>query len=1001
MSKTRKHKPSSRKIRKHKPTRKQTGGVCCKYEKATEGQGCDGTPYKRGNELIRTFKSPTGNPAEFANIGFEPIWFNNGKPFFTTWKNIKFGLTYHSLKHTENLGTTCYDIENLMEVIKKMIPNLNWTRNATNKKVQRRRKKGYDPGIRKIFNPKDDFKTFYYKLEEAPYCVGPSGCLYYSTPQKEADITVCNGYYILKNPTSMELEIGKRQTETKKVELSKKVVDVAAIKLTFIRFLNKNQGGGDLDKFKEVDSRFEYKQTLFLYKIEVLDKTNWENQQKILLGAKKIAQVQQVLINNASDCNKDPESRNNWIKTENGRKRNPRLFLNPWHGINVIKNTQNKAQYHKLITMAFKDMRKTITNVQTAVGYFSDPYDIFPPSEQEDAIREQDILERKAQETRARWEADKYEDNPRSQETKETKETKEEEEAKEEESAVEKKNKYRTKLLSTKLHSNWKETDQVSRFTDWRLKNKLSEEDEQEIEKKVATWDISSRARNQKKKHTQDTQKKRTKEKKRRDTEKTITEGLRKDFDMYQQPFPGTNKPFWAIEGSWAVEKEHTSSIDGAICNNPYLKNKKRLEELKKDLKNTKKTKSKEEHDRALQAAALEKKVKAQKKKRPCWYQFLDSLNKLKWDQIHWDDWPEEIKENDDIFKSNNSQDRVNEDTKRPWTDQNVATRFCTIFLFTGRKLIENFKILLLEFPNFLSPKTVKITNEDKDEDEDAEEIAENIGKGLASFKLLSSDTFTVNEIFVVAYEKFIKDNLKLINIWNTGVRWVIDILDNPCEGWLRRWNDMEWKDKLNEVLPLSFINYWKKVDSLCEGEIKGYPKVTKKIINKITTEGFKSADYLFEKEKEERRRRRELKEEEEEEIEEEEEEEKTKTTISQSTEPWSDEEEEKKTNTTISQSTQSTPSLNRRQPLTEEEDGEEDGVEFVGALSLDQRLEKGKEGAIVIDGGGKKTRKKKMHRTKRSNRKTKRKKRKTKRRTKRKTKRRRRKRKHKRTRKR
>ena len=51
MSKTRKHKPSSRKIRKHKPTRKQTGGVCCRYEKDTEGQGCDGTPYERGNNL--------------------------------------------------------------------------------------------------------------------------------------------------------------------------------------------------------------------------------------------------------------------------------------------------------------------------------------------------------------------------------------------------------------------------------------------------------------------------------------------------------------------------------------------------------------------------------------------------------------------------------------------------------------------------------------------------------------------------------------------------------------------------------------------------------------------------------------------------------------------------------------------------------------------------------------------------------------------------------------
>ena len=400
-----------------------------------------------------------------------------------------------------------------------MIPNLNWTRNATNKKVQSRRNRMRRqpmllPHIRKFFNPKDNFETFYSKLAEAPYCVGPSGCLYYSTPQKEADITVCNGYYILKNPTSMELEIGERLQHTMpawkkwieieklidlnstvdgdgsfeqvhentinmnnytimntladgdcmyhavllagmeaklpwaeevgdnpkslrqilidaldgtvpvgsppiqefinfvgegmipemrqritrglgsgpmpptawgqspelqlisflysvpitvvnqrshrimnfqpveaggivlywlgnhyewlrpntligaatiyegeqpdllnvpkvkstkneehrfgtkdeekefEVKLSKKNVNVAAIKLTFIRFLNKNQGGDKL-LFKEVDKRTDYEQTLFLYKIEVLNKTNWENQQKILLGVQNIAQVQQ------------------------------------------------------------------------------------------------------------------------------------------------------------------------------------------------------------------------------------------------------------------------------------------------------------------------------------------------------------------------------------------------------------------------------------------------------------------------------------------------------------------------------------------------------------------------------------------------------------------------------------------------------------------------------------------------------------------------------------
>jgi hypothetical protein len=120
-----------------------------------------------------------------------------------------------------------------------------------------------------------------------------------------------------------------------------------------------------------------------------------------------------------------------------------------------------------------------------------------------------------------------------------------------------------------------------------------------------------------------------------------------------------------------------------------------------------------------------------------------------------------------------------------------------------------------------------------------------------ASKKLRIGRHKNFNEL-MPAYEKFIEDNLKLINIWNTGVRWVIDILDNPCVnfgadgGWSE---DVEWKDELNAVLPFSFINYWKKVGSLCEGENKGYPKVTeeiKTIINKDT--GAKSANFLFDK---------------------------------------------------------------------------------------------------------------------------------------------------------
>ena len=996
MSKTRKHKPSSRKIRKHKPTRKQTGGVCCRYEKAKEGQGCDGTSYKNEQKLTRTFKSPTGNQAEFENIGFEPIWFKDGhplpvhiiasgsrgKPFFMTWKNIKFGLTYHSLKHTENLGTKCYDIENLIKVIKKMIPKLNWTRNATNKKVQSRRNRGLEPGIRKIFNHNDDFETFYNKLAEAPYCWGPKNCLYYSEDQKKADITVCNGYYILENPTPIKLEIGKREKEGKfkeekvdlgvveikthetikkateekefEVKLSKKDVNVAAIKLTFLRFLNKNQGG-DPFLFKGVKKRLDYEKTLFLYKIEVLDETNWENQQKILLDGENIAKVQQVLINNASDCNKDPESRNNWIKTENGRKRNPRLFLKPWHGINVIKNTQNEPQYRELIAVAFRDMHKAITNVQTAVNYFSDPYDIFPQDDDDgnhpntfDAQRKNDVEKWK----KRQWETEKQEiewgmqgeaasilDFENSNEhtnsdaaaieleknintarirhmAKKFDEKDNYEEFKKQTQGMSKKERQRQlalrELEKEKFKNNYFWSDEETK----KIRSQVKKEAEAKVKED----------KNKNKKKMEQTAKthmrmlKNRNRKEEDEKDEKLTEGLR--------GFKGLR-----IQGSLSSIIEDTdpeprplSSIDGAICNNPHFKNLITLEEEKKN----KLPEGKKRVD------AMKKKLKAQKEKRPCWYQFLDSLEIL--------------------------------NTKsRAWQDKNVARRFCTIFLFTGRKLIENFKNLLLG----RSEEDTTRDDEDTDSDDEAEEIAKKIGEGFASNFDFANHQNEKFDKLIPKYEKFIEDNLKLINIWNTGVRWVIDILDNPCEV-TKEDEDVGWKDELKDVLTLSFINYWKKVDSLCEGEIEDYPKVTeeiKKIINK--DDGAKSANYLFKKEQEERRRRRELKEEEEE---------------------ASEEEEESKNQRSIDATE---PSLNQQETKDIDDD-----VKVTGVITLDDRLRTGAERATVID-GGKKTRKKKMHRTKRSNRKTKRKKRKTKRRTKRKTKRRRRKRKHKRTRKR
>ena len=914
MSKTRKHKPSSRKIRKHKPTRKQTGGVCCRYEKANQGQGCDGTPYKSGNELTRTSKSPTGNPAEFENIGFEPIWFNNGKPvsfeqhasgprgepFFTTWKNIKFGLTYHSLKHTENLGTKCYDIENLIKVIEKMIPKLNWTRNATTAAAANDATKGETKGEtkeRNIFNPEDDFETFYSKLAEAPYCVGAKNCLYYSTAQKKADITVCDGYYILKNPTSINLEIGTREKEEQEfeVKLSKKDVNVAAIKLTFLRFLNKNQGGESLDKFISVKNRKEYEQTLFLYKIEVLDEKKWKDQQKILLGDQIIVPVQQVLINNASDCNHTERANfNNWIKTENGRKRNPRLFLNPWHGINVIKNAQKGQQYRKLIVVAFRDMHEAITKVQTAVSYFSDPYGIFPQDSDDDKDDEDDFSfgSEEAAGAESRYKSEQWKSRSALQgETKIPHPTESVVDVEEPFDKAEEKRMGREvakKLEKMELGVKRKHAEEeflaeeldkaISRneFVEWvkmkegkkkkRAKAKWSRnkmekpkvDGEQKNKNPLPTlewekfqenyklppklkptkeaamewWEEKERKRKKLEKQ------KRAKDQAEKNKKAAVTaeEETAKYYKAAAAEITQFRRRFVPSTTGTAVgttrEGRPLIGINGAICNNPYLKNKKILAELEKDNNNKK-------------AIELKKKLKAQKEKRPCWYQFLDSLKKFKWDHLGWDDWPEEIKDNAAIFKHINSRGKtqVEEEeavsNQREWTEQDFATRFCTIFLFTGRKLIENFKNLLLEFPNFLSPK--KYDGFDGiDEDENAEEIAKNIGEINSSTNILQISNIAP------AYEKFIEDNLKLINIWNTGVRWVIDILDNPCEVTNKN-EDVEWKDELNAVLPFSFINYWKKVGSLCEGENKGYPKVTEEIKTIINEEdGAESANFLF-----------------------------------------------------------------------------------------------------------------------------------------------------------
>jgi hypothetical protein len=298
MGKTRKYKKQRKK--KHQRTRKQQGGLCCQYEKSSSG--CEGD-FRHGEFISRV--SPVGEEKTFYGIQFEPRWFATKEgplPYFATLDDVKIGITYHSFKHMENLGIKCYDESTFVVIIKTMLPKLIWTRNVGNANEK----------TIEIFDDMPNFKSnFYDKLGDGHNCIAKKNtenCLYYSPDQQKADVTSCVGYYVFETPQATRFKRGKSDSPYYEADGTFNDFTIAAVKLTFIRFLNKNQGKRSP---KNHDRKFighklleDYENTLFLYKIEILNVENWKRQKNAIFHSYYDEKVQQLLLNNVSDCNK-------------------------------------------------------------------------------------------------------------------------------------------------------------------------------------------------------------------------------------------------------------------------------------------------------------------------------------------------------------------------------------------------------------------------------------------------------------------------------------------------------------------------------------------------------------------------------------------------------------------------------------------------------------------------------------------------------------------------
>ena len=348
-----KHKiPKRKKMRKSKRkgkfTRKQKGGLCCRYEQ--KGLGCaPGFTYSNINSTEPT----AGLDKYFRNGQYEPLWFNSNAlkaqgmgsvhpishavfdiPYFMKFGGIQFGIMHHAMKHMEALGIPCYKHVDFAKLLVKMIPKLYWTSPT------------YDAATDKndyhVYNPlTEKFSHFYNNIEKngLKTCTknrrhaDTKGCIYYNLQQQQVDIATCRGFYIFEHPQKFgksqsppsnpreeeEKETKSGSSQTTKLHRSplwlndgeRSKFNVKAIVLRFAKLINKNT------KIKPPVPRL-YRNTLFLLAIEIYDEQGFGNLCANLRSPGEPKDLQMVLLNNVSDCIK--ENKDTFVETQIARE---------------------------------------------------------------------------------------------------------------------------------------------------------------------------------------------------------------------------------------------------------------------------------------------------------------------------------------------------------------------------------------------------------------------------------------------------------------------------------------------------------------------------------------------------------------------------------------------------------------------------------------------------------------------------------------------------------
>ncbi len=230
MGKTRKHKPPAK-----NKTKKQKGGLCCKYENDSLYCRKDTNFNSKNVSITDPIFGPT-----FKHNMYEPIRFkgetkgetkgspgsdNNATAF--VFKGVDIGFTHHSLKHMESLGIKCYDVQGFSKIIETICENAIWIHVVTrdidisdhknndepwkNWAIKQRNKlttavetanKGKNK--RKLQQKKSEIEKFIKKPHQSPFI---------NTTTKKPQTTRVKVFYPRGNTAEILNEVDKKKTE--------------------------------------------------------------------------------------------------------------------------------------------------------------------------------------------------------------------------------------------------------------------------------------------------------------------------------------------------------------------------------------------------------------------------------------------------------------------------------------------------------------------------------------------------------------------------------------------------------------------------------------------------------------------------------------------------------------------------------------------------------------------------------------------------------------------